>query len=160
MSNTAPVTAHSLDVPGARLHYQVCGSGPLLLMIGAPMDSTGFAAIAAHLADSHTVVTYDPRGISASGREDRGVGSDAVDVGLRLSEHPVPLHGRKPLVVPANGHAHVAASTEEKLVQQSRRHSDVVGRRMHVEPTCRDQHIIYVRGGRRLDLTDADRARR
>jgi clorobiocin biosynthesis protein CloN7 len=85
MSNTAPVTAHSLDVPGARLLYQVCGSGPMLLMIGAPMDSTGFAAVAAHLADTHTVVTYDPRGISASSRE--GTDLDATPEVLADDAH-------------------------------------------------------------------------
>jgi pimeloyl-ACP methyl ester carboxylesterase len=69
MSNDTPATDHALDVPGARLHYQVRGSGPVLLMIGAPMDSTGFAAIAPLLADDYTVVTYDPRGISGSTRD-------------------------------------------------------------------------------------------
>jgi pimeloyl-ACP methyl ester carboxylesterase len=60
----------TLDVPGARLYYEVRGSGSLLLMLGSPMDSTGFAAMAAELADAYTVVTYDPRGISNSTRED------------------------------------------------------------------------------------------
>ena len=36
-------SAHALDVPGARLYYERRGTGPLLLMIGSPMDSTGFA---------------------------------------------------------------------------------------------------------------------
>jgi clorobiocin biosynthesis protein CloN7 len=61
-----------LDVPGARLYYERRGTGPLLLMIGSPMDSTGFAGLASALADSYTVVTYDPRGIGHSGREDPG----------------------------------------------------------------------------------------
>jgi clorobiocin/coumermycin A biosynthesis protein CloN7/CouN7 len=63
-------TIHTLDVPGACLYYEIRGSGPLLLLLGSPMDSYGFAAIAAELADSYTVVTYDPRGISNSTRED------------------------------------------------------------------------------------------
>jgi clorobiocin/coumermycin A biosynthesis protein CloN7/CouN7 len=63
-------TIHTLDVPGARLYYEIRGSGPLLLLLGSPMDSTGFAGMAAELADSYTVVTYDPRGISNSTRED------------------------------------------------------------------------------------------
>jgi clorobiocin biosynthesis protein CloN7 len=61
---------HTLDVPGARLYYEVRGSGPLLLLLGSPMDSTGFAGIAAELADGYMVITYDPRGISNSTRED------------------------------------------------------------------------------------------
>jgi clorobiocin biosynthesis protein CloN7 len=63
-------TTHTLDVPGARLYYERRGSGPLLLMIGSPMDSTGFAGLATALADDYTVVTYDPRGIGNSSRED------------------------------------------------------------------------------------------
>jgi pimeloyl-ACP methyl ester carboxylesterase len=59
-----------LDVPGARLYYERRGSGPLLLMIGSPMDSTGFAGLASALAGDYTVVTYDPRGIGHSSRED------------------------------------------------------------------------------------------
>jgi clorobiocin biosynthesis protein CloN7 len=69
MTKSGP-TIHTLDVAGARLYYEIRGSGPLLLLLGSPMDSTGFAGIAAELADSHRVVTYDPRGISNSTRED------------------------------------------------------------------------------------------
>src|SRR5262249_1272389 len=64
------LTAHILDVAGARLYYERRGSGPLLLMVGSPMDSTGFAGLADALADRYTVVTYDPRGIGNSSRED------------------------------------------------------------------------------------------
>jgi pimeloyl-ACP methyl ester carboxylesterase len=60
----------TLDVPGARLYYELRGTGPLLLAIGSPMDSTGFAGLANALADRYTVVTYDPRGIGNSSRDD------------------------------------------------------------------------------------------
>jgi clorobiocin/coumermycin A biosynthesis protein CloN7/CouN7 len=63
-------TTHTLDVPGARLYFERRGSGPLLLMIGSPMDSTGFTGLADALAGDYTVVTYDPRGIGNSSRED------------------------------------------------------------------------------------------
>jgi len=69
MPESSPVT-HTLEVPGARLYYEQRGSGPLLLMIGSPMDSTGFAPLAGALAGDYTVVTYDPRGIGNSSRED------------------------------------------------------------------------------------------
>jgi clorobiocin biosynthesis protein CloN7 len=65
------LTSHSLAVPGARLHYEVQGSGPVLMLIGHPMDSSGFAAIAPLLAGDHTVVTYDPRGFGRSTIDDR-----------------------------------------------------------------------------------------
>ena len=60
------VEEDSLDVPGARLHYEVRGSGPPLLLIGAPMDSASFVPLADALAGDFTVVTTDPRGISKS----------------------------------------------------------------------------------------------
>jgi hypothetical protein len=57
---------HTLEVPGARLHYEVRGSGPLLLVLGSPMAAAMFAPLADALADDHTVVTTDPRGIGSS----------------------------------------------------------------------------------------------
>jgi pimeloyl-ACP methyl ester carboxylesterase len=69
MPGSDPV-AQTLDVPGARLYFERRGDGPLLLMIGSPMDSTGFAGLARALAGHYTVVTYDPRGLGHSTRED------------------------------------------------------------------------------------------
>ena len=63
---TATATVHTVDVPGATVHYEVRGSGPLLLLLGAPMAAAEFAPLADALADHHTVVTTDPRGVSAS----------------------------------------------------------------------------------------------
>ncbi|MBV9135144.1 MAG: alpha/beta hydrolase [Chloroflexi bacterium] len=68
--------SHWLDVPGARLYFEVQGSGPVLMFIGHPMDSTGFATIARVFADDHTVVTYDPRGFGHSTIEDRNQDAD------------------------------------------------------------------------------------
>ena len=82
-------SAHALDVPGARLYYERRGTGPLLLMIGSPMDSTGFAGLARALAGDYTVVTYDPRCIGNSTREDTSQdvtpGQQADDVHRLLS---------------------------------------------------------------------------
>jgi pimeloyl-ACP methyl ester carboxylesterase len=64
------VTTQTLDVPGAKLYYEVRGSGPLLLLIGSPMESMFFGSMADALAVDHTVVTYDPRGISHSSVDD------------------------------------------------------------------------------------------
>ena len=57
----------ALEVPGATLHYEVCGTGPVLLLIpGGPADAGAFAPIRSELSDRYTVVTYDPRGLSRS----------------------------------------------------------------------------------------------
>ena len=63
---TTLTTATTLDVPGARLHYELRGSGPLIALVGAPMDATAFAPLADLLATDHTVLTTDPRGINRS----------------------------------------------------------------------------------------------
>ncbi len=57
----------TLKVPGATLHYEVHGTGPVLLLIpGGPADAGAFAPIRDELSDRYTVVTYDPRGLSRS----------------------------------------------------------------------------------------------
>ena len=66
MSHTTTVTAGYLEVPGARLHYEVRGTGPLVVLVGAPMDASAFAPLADLLAADHTVLTTDPRGIKRS----------------------------------------------------------------------------------------------
>jgi pimeloyl-ACP methyl ester carboxylesterase len=71
---TEPKT-QTLDLPGATLTYDVregeSESGePALLMIGSPMDASGFTTLAGHFPD-RTIVTYDPRGVGRSPRADR-----------------------------------------------------------------------------------------
>ncbi|GII64295.1 hydrolase [Sphaerisporangium krabiense] len=66
--------SHTLEVPGCVLHYDVreaaaASADPVLLMIGSPMDASGFTALAGRFPD-RTVVTYDPRGIGRSRRTD------------------------------------------------------------------------------------------
>jgi pimeloyl-ACP methyl ester carboxylesterase len=69
---TEPKT-HTLDVPGAVLHYDVrandSSAEPVLLIIGSPMGAAGFVTLAGHFTD-RTVVTYDPRGSGRSPRTD------------------------------------------------------------------------------------------
>jgi pimeloyl-ACP methyl ester carboxylesterase len=71
---TEPKT-HTLDVPGAVLHYDVrsneSSTQPVLLTIGSPMGASGFTTLAGHFTD-RTVVTYDPRGTDRSKRTDGG----------------------------------------------------------------------------------------
>lgn len=68
-------TTSALDLPDARLHYELRGDGPLLVLIGAPMDADAFAPFADELAAEHTVLTTDPRGIKRSVLPDRSQGS-------------------------------------------------------------------------------------
>lgn len=63
---TEPTTG-SLKVPGARLYYEVRGTGPVLLLIpGGAGDAASYDHAAAALADRYTVVSYDRRGASRS----------------------------------------------------------------------------------------------
>ncbi|MGW7003337.1 alpha/beta fold hydrolase [Streptomyces sp. NPDC054933] len=60
-------TTGSLKVPGATLHYEMRGSGPVLLLIpGGAADAGLYEGMAADLAAQYTVVSYDPRGLSRS----------------------------------------------------------------------------------------------
>ena len=65
------VTAAHIAVSGARVYYEVRGTGPTVLLLGSPMDATSFAPLAERLATDHTVVTLDPRGINRSTVDDR-----------------------------------------------------------------------------------------
>ncbi|HEX4361634.1 MAG TPA: alpha/beta hydrolase [Pseudonocardia sp.] len=69
-SSTVPATAATLRVPGASLHHEVRGQGPLVVLVGAPMDATAFAPLADLLATDHTVLTTDPRGVHRSPVDD------------------------------------------------------------------------------------------
>ena len=67
---TAPLPGY-LRVPGATLHYTVCGTGPTLLIIqGGARDADRSAPIAHHLAPTYRVVAYDRRGRSRSRLDD------------------------------------------------------------------------------------------
>ncbi|MCY7865378.1 alpha/beta hydrolase [Bacillus spizizenii] len=57
----------TLQVPGANIHYQVRGTGPIILLVhGGGGDADKFHHVADHLANWYTVVTYDRRGHSRS----------------------------------------------------------------------------------------------
>jgi len=87
--STTPIV-RSVTVPGARLHYEMRGSGALVLVIGSPMASAEFAPLADALAGDHTVVTYDPRGYANSPVDDpdepSGVEERADDVAAILDD--------------------------------------------------------------------------
>jgi pimeloyl-ACP methyl ester carboxylesterase len=81
------MTTHVLETNEANLVYDVAGplptadGRPPLFMIGQPMDASGFRTLASYFAD-RTVVTYDPRGLGRSTRDDGRVdNSPAVQAG-------------------------------------------------------------------------------
>ena len=83
------MTTHTLETPEADIVYDVHGPAPAdsprppLLMVGQPMDATGFATLASYFPE-RTVVTYDPRGLGRSvrkdGREDHDPATQAGDI--------------------------------------------------------------------------------
>src|SRR6478609_8875981 len=68
-------TMHRLETAVADIAYDVHGplptadGRPPLVMIGQPMDASGFGTLASHFPD-RTVITYDPRGLGRSTRKD------------------------------------------------------------------------------------------
>ncbi|SCL37580.1 Pimeloyl-ACP methyl ester carboxylesterase [Micromonospora pallida] len=67
---TTSATVGTLRVADATLHYEVRGQGPLVVLVGAPMDAAAFVPLADLLAVDHTVLTTDPRGIHRSRVDD------------------------------------------------------------------------------------------
>ncbi len=69
------MTTHTLETADADIVYDVHGPLPTderrppLVMIGQPMDASGFSTLASYFPD-RTVVTYDPRGLGRSTRKD------------------------------------------------------------------------------------------
>ena len=67
-TTTLPTT-ETLEVPGARLTYDVRrndqSTEPILFLIASPMAAAGLGTLASHFTDC-TVVTYDPRGSERS----------------------------------------------------------------------------------------------
>jgi pimeloyl-ACP methyl ester carboxylesterase len=64
---TMTARTRTLKVPGATIHYEVAGTGPVLLCIpGGPTDAGMYADFLELLSDRYTVVAYDPRGHSRS----------------------------------------------------------------------------------------------
>ena len=74
-------STHHLAVHGATIVYDVRGplptadGRPPLVMIGQPMTAEGFTTLASHFPE-RTVVTYDPRGLGRSTREDGRIDQD------------------------------------------------------------------------------------
>lgn len=115
------VRTDTLKIPGATLHYEVTGSGPVLLLIpGGPMDADGFVPLRNVLSDRYTVITYDPRGLSRSHfdgePEDMTVQAFADDAHELLAA----LTGEPAFVFGSSGGALVGLELAAKYPQQVR----------------------------------------
>lgn len=154
---TEPRTC-TLELPGATLTYDIRAADPpstepVLLMIGAPMEASGFAALAEHFGE-RTVVTYDPRGAGRSSRHDR-VTAAAPE------EHAEDLHrlidalGGQPVDIFAssggavNGLALVARHPEQvrTLVAHEPPLATIVPDRTVALAVIEDIHATYMREG-------------
>lgn len=69
-------TSRQLAVPGATLHYETSGTGPVLAFVGHPMGAADFRGLAEQFATDHTVVLTDPRGFGASPLDDENDDAD------------------------------------------------------------------------------------
>ena len=89
-----------LEVPGAKLRYDVVGEGRLIVFVaGARGEGIGFLPIAQRLSSQYKVVTYDRRGYGGSALDgpqdyDNRLATDAADVA-----HLVRREGDGPAIV-------------------------------------------------------------
>ena len=148
---------HTLDAPGAVLHYDVrrndASSKPVLLLIGSPMGATGFVTLTGHFTD-RTVVTYDPRGAGRSKRTDgalRTTTEEQADDLRRLiaavGGGPVDIFGSSGGAV--NALALVATHPEgvRTLVAHEPPSAQPLPDRDEVLATCAAIHETYQRAG-------------
>jgi pimeloyl-ACP methyl ester carboxylesterase len=153
---TQPKT-HTLDAPGAVLHYDVrsndASTQPVLLLVGSPMGAAGFVTLAGHFTD-RTVVTYDPRGAGRSKRTDGALrtateeqADDLHRLILALDAGPVDIFGSSGGAV--NGLALVAGHPEQvhTLVAHEPPSAQVLPDREPVMAACEGIHETYQREG-------------
>jgi pimeloyl-ACP methyl ester carboxylesterase len=153
---TEPV-AHTLEVPGAVLCYDVRESepagGPALVMIGSPMGAAGFATLASHFTD-RTIVTYDPRGVERSKRTDVGLevtpevhAADVRAVIEAVGRSPLDLFGSSGGAV--NALALVAANPDlvRTLVAHEPPSASLLPDANEALAACRAVHETYQRHG-------------
>ncbi|KAI5195671.1 alpha/beta-hydrolase [Aureobasidium subglaciale] len=120
----------SIQVPGAGLHYESFGSGPLLLLItGADGRGAVWHPVAQHLSAHYTTICYDRRGYSSSiitGTQDYStrLTTDANDAAL-LIQHLSP-----------SGQAIVVGNSSGAIVAQQLllRHPECVQKLVSHEP--------------------------
>jgi pimeloyl-ACP methyl ester carboxylesterase len=154
---TDVLETHELEVPGARLAYDVrgdltAGDAPLLL-IGSPMDASGFGTLASSFSD-RTVVTYDPRGTGRSVRIDDHAeaspddhASDLHHIIDDLGAGPVDLFASSGGAVNALALATKHPEQVRTLVAHEPPLTDPLPDALHARAACEDIHRTYQRSG-------------
>lgn len=124
-------TINRVTVPGATLHYEVTGSGPVLLLIAdGESDSGAFDSIVGQLAAEYTVVAFDPRGNSRSPYSEPPAGAE-VDTSAKDALALIDLlSADEPVFVFGTG---TGAITGLELIT---RHPDRVRMLVAHEPPC------------------------
>jgi pimeloyl-ACP methyl ester carboxylesterase len=148
---------HTLDAPGAVLHYDVRGNaastGPALLLVGSPMEAAAFGTLAGQFTD-RTVVTYDPRGAGRSKRTDGALettteeqADDLHRLILAVGTGPVDIFGSSGGAV--NALALVTRHPEQvrTLVAHEPPSAQPLPDRDEVLATCAAIHETYLRAG-------------
>jgi pimeloyl-ACP methyl ester carboxylesterase len=95
---TGPVKREALELPGVRLHCEVSGVGPSLVLVhGSAVDGRTWDGIVPELAHDHRVIVYDRRGYGRSAhtpvRDHRVHARDLVAVLERVAAEPAVVVG-------------------------------------------------------------------
>ena len=156
MTTMTDPTTQTVAGDGATLTYDIRKSdspAPVLLMIGSPMGAGGFGTLAGHFTD-RTVVTYDPRGVERSVKDDPSTPStpeqhadDIHRIIAELDTGPVDVFASSGGAV--NAFALVAAHPDEvaTLVAHEPPVASILPDRDYALAACRAVHEAYLQHG-------------
>lgn len=140
----------NLSVPGASIYYEVRGSGPVVLCIpGGPATADAFRRLAGELESDHTIVTYDPRGLSRSPLTGPFDDSQAIEINAD--------DAHRLISAVTDGTAYVMASSGGAVIslELARRHPEQIATLLAHETPCAAvmDDVSTARAGF-IDITD------
>src|SRR4051794_35675395 len=152
------VTTHTVGVGTAAVTYDIRGDlatatedRPALLLVGSPMDASGFGTLASHFTD-RPVVTYDPRGAGRNPTDTTLISPEEHADDLHrvidaLAVGPVDLFGSSGGAV--NALALVAAHPEDlrRVVAHEPPTAALLPDRDAILTVCEDMRATYDRQG-------------
>jgi pimeloyl-ACP methyl ester carboxylesterase len=157
MTTMTEPTIRTIETPGAVLTYDLreaeSSTAPTLLIIGSPMGASGFVTLAGHFTD-RTVVTYDPRGVERSTKDDPASPStpeqhadDVHRIITQLGVGPVDLFASSGGAV--NSLALVARHPDDvrTLVAHEPPVAALLPDREYALAACRAVHETYIQSG-------------